>query len=89
MTKGRIKQLENQQRNTFVALPGEWCLEDCKKRGKMFPVIEVGKAPKRDYNDEGYPWCFEYGTEITDRDEKTGRYRKCMDCLGDKTPSVL
>ena len=52
------------------APPGEWCI-NCKKRGL---VIKPGSL-------EECPWCFAYGTELTDFDKATGQYHKCNDCM--------
>jgi hypothetical protein len=48
----RMERLEYHGKEVFEVPAGEWCPEDCKKRGEMFPNIEVGTPPKHDYDEK-------------------------------------
>lgn len=66
---------------SFTPPSGEWCTEECKKRCTMIPAVDGGQREKQPYEADGVPWCAMYCKEITDRDQKTGQYHKCSECL--------
>lgn len=63
----------------FEPPPGEFCPEDCKRRG-----LKIGKHNTTSYTDMlkgGVPWCSAFTTELTWQDKEKGICYKCDKCL--------
>jgi hypothetical protein len=72
----RIERLQRKRdaETPFAPPLGEWCTKNCKKRCGVIYANSDGIEK---------PWCSLYGKELTDRDETTGEYRKCAECLNE------
>lgn len=63
----------------FVPPTGEFCTDDCKRRG-----VKISKSSETSYTGmikNGVPWCSAFTTELTWQDREKGICYKCDKCL--------
>ena len=62
----------------FVPPPGEFCTDDCKRRG-----LKISKNSETSYSGmvkNGVPWCSAFTTELAWQDREKGICYKCDKC---------
>ncbi len=62
----------------FVPPPGEFCTNDCKRRG-----LKISKNSETSYTGivkNGVPWCSAFTTELAWQDREKGICYKCDKC---------